>query len=62
LRADGVPIKALAQQQIDGTGWQRWSRHRTPQNPWRPGVDSVATHLVLVDQWLLREFGRTEAA
>ncbi len=61
-RADGVPINALAQQQIEGRVWQRWSRHRTPQNPWRPGIDSVATHLLLVDQWLLREFGRQVAA
>ena len=51
-RADGGPIGALATQQIQGRSWQRWSRHRTPQNPWRPGVDAIPTHLVLVDHWL----------
>lgn len=54
-RSDGRPIGALADQQIEGRTWQRWSRHRTEQNPWRPGVDDVATHLLLVDHWLRRE-------
>ena len=58
-RTDGVPIRATsAVQTIDGTPWQRWSRHRTAQNPWRPGVDSIATHLALVEHWLEREFVR----
>src|SRR5689334_11018241 len=35
-RRDGKPIAALAGDQFDGKTWQRWSRHRTPQNPWRP--------------------------
>lgn len=61
-RTDGGPIAALAAQQIQGKAWQRWSRHRTPQNPWRPGVDSVATHLVLVDHWLLKALGSAVAA
>src|SRR3972149_442349 len=39
----------------NGRDWQRWSRHRTPANPWRPGVDDLATHLGLVDEWLVRE-------
>jgi len=40
---------------VRGVSYQRWSRHRTPQNPWRPGLDSVATHLALVEEWLRRE-------
>ena len=46
---------ALANQPIEGQNWQRWSRHRTGQNPWRPGVDDISTHLQLVEHWLDRE-------
>ena len=56
LRADGKPINQLTNQSIDGKPFQRWSRHRTAQNPWRPGVDYVGTHLALVADWLEREF------
>jgi len=55
-RADGQPIARLTNQIIFGNQWQRWSRHRTSSNPWRPGVDDVASHLGLVDDWLRREF------
>ncbi len=48
-------IKQLSSQAIDGRPFQRWSRHRTPQNPWRPGLDDVASHLITVDHWLARE-------
>ena len=54
-RSDGRPIGALADDHFEGRTWQRWSRHRTGQNPWRPGVDCVATHLALVDNWFARE-------
>ena len=57
-RADGKPIGALSGQTILGENWQRWSRHRTSANPWRPGEDDVASHLSLVDEWLRREFER----
>jgi len=57
-RADGRAIGALATQTIAGVSWQRWSRHRTGANPWRPGVDDVASHLALVDEWLRREFSK----
>lgn len=56
VRIDGKQIKALANEAFDGISWQRWSRHRTPKNPWRPGVDCVETQLALVDHWLRREF------
>jgi hypothetical protein len=55
-RADCRPIGALSTMTIAGDVWQRWSRHRTPRNPWRPGIDDVASHLSLVDEWLRREF------
>ena len=56
-RLDGKVIKATqAKQQLDGKEWQRWSRHRTAQNPWRPGVDNIETHFLLINDWLEREF------
>jgi hypothetical protein len=55
-RLDGRGINNLSDQLIAGAMWQRWSRHRTQQNPWRPGIDDVASHLGLVDEWLRREF------
>lgn len=55
-REDGKPIGALSPQPISGKQFQRWSRHRTGENPWRPGVDDISTHLSLVDFWLEREF------
>ncbi len=57
-RLDGKPIGALASDKFDGNDWQRWSRHRTAANPWRPGIDCIATHLHLVKDWLIREFER----
>ncbi len=56
-RSDGRPIPALAGHALDGKTWQRWSRHRTEENPWRPGEDDVESHLLLVDYWLRREIG-----
>lgn len=55
-RTDGKGIRQLSNQGIQGKTWQRWSRHRTQQNPWRPGVDDIASHLALIDDWLRREF------
>jgi len=52
---NGHAIGAISPDIFDGKTWQRWSRHRTPQNPWRPGVDSLSTHLSLVSEWLIRE-------
>lgn len=55
-RLDSKPIGALVNQPLKNLNFQRWSRHRTPQNPWRPGIDNLQTHLLLVDYWLQREF------
>ena len=52
---DGRPIGALSTQTIAATTWQRWSRHRTTANPWRAGIDDVASHLALVDEWLQKQ-------
>ncbi|MCY4384573.1 MAG: multiubiquitin domain-containing protein [Nitrospinae bacterium] len=53
--ADGRPLNALSQDQFDGKIWQRWSRHRTPANPWRPGIDNLSTHFGLIEEWFSRE-------
>ena len=58
-RKDGRAIGATqAKQVVEGKTYQRWSRHRTAQNPWRPGVDGVDTHIFLIEDWLAREFER----
>lgn len=54
-KTDGRPINALSTETFDDKCWQRWSRHRTRENPWRPGLDNVATHLAQVSDWLKRE-------
>lgn len=54
-RIDGRAIGALSSDTFDGKSWQRWSRHRTPANPWRPGIDNLGTHFSLVQEWLARE-------
>lgn len=54
-RRDGRPIGATSPDSFDGKVWQRWSRHRTPANPWRPGVDNLSTHFALIEHWLARE-------
>jgi hypothetical protein len=54
-RTDGRAIGALTGHQIDGQQWQRWSRHRTAENAWRPGIDDLSSHMILVDYWLSRE-------
>lgn len=55
-RKDGQPINNLSDHNLDGKVFQRWSRHRTGEAPWRAGEDDVSSHLVLVDDWLAREF------
>ena len=56
-RKDGKPITATdCTQEIDGKSYQRWSRHRTAQNPWKVGCDSLETHVLLIEDWLAREF------
>jgi hypothetical protein len=56
-RTDGVPIPASENQQaLDGRTFQRWSRHRPGDEPWRPGVDDLETHLVLTRDAFADEF------
>ena len=51
----GRAIRQLSPLTIDGKSYQQWSRHRTPENPWRIGLDNVGTHLLQTDDWLQRE-------
>jgi hypothetical protein len=56
-RTDGRVIGATSTvQPIDSKNFQRWSRHRTAQNPWTPGRDNIGTHIILIEDWLDREF------
>jgi hypothetical protein len=56
LRSDGATIAcATVVQPICGVPFQRWSRHRTAAHPWKPGEDSLGTHIFLIEQWLARE-------
>jgi len=55
-RIDGKAINAVSIQPINGITYQRWSRHRTGQNPWREGVDDLSTHMALVSFWFEQEF------
>lgn len=54
----GHPIKALTSHDFNGRQWQQWSRHRTPENPWRIGVDNLSTHFAVTMEWLASEAGR----
>lgn len=53
--ANGGTIGALTIHRIEDRDYQQWSRHRTSMNPWRPGLDNIIGHLLLVDTWLRRE-------
>jgi hypothetical protein len=56
-RTDGRPIGQVEfTQSLDGRSFQRWSRHRTAEGPWVPGVDNLESHVVLVEEWFVREF------
>jgi hypothetical protein len=57
-RVDGKPINAICPDTFDGKEWQRWSRHRTGANPWRPGLDNVGTHVAAINAWLCTELDK----
>jgi hypothetical protein len=50
-RADGKTIKGVTTEQIDGKGFQRWSRHYQ----WMPGEHNLSTHVGCVEHWLASE-------
>lgn len=43
-----------AVEQLEGKGWQRWSRHRIGKSVWVPGVDDLEKHFAYVQDWLCR--------
>lgn len=52
-REDGSKINATESMiTIEGREFQRWSRHYE----WRPGIDSLRSHLIFVEEWLIKEF------
>jgi hypothetical protein len=50
-RAQGGAIAAVTETVVDGRVFQQWSRHFSPENPWRPDVDNVGTFLRLASTW-----------
>lgn len=57
IKDSGKTINNVFGQVIDGKSFQGWSRHRKP-GEWRSGVDNIATHLCLVDNWLVKDITR----
>jgi hypothetical protein len=58
-RVDGEKIGAAdVIQKVDGKDYQRWSRHRSEANPWKPGQDDLFSHITLIEDWLCREFAK----
>jgi len=50
-RKDGKQIVAAdVFQALDQKQFQRWSRHRTTDNPWVFGQDSIETHYYLIEE------------
>lgn len=43
---------------ICSKSFQRWSRHRTSQNPWRPGEDNIYSQIMLAEEMIEREVQR----
>lgn len=50
-RVDGKPIPALSLCSIVGSQFQQWSRHYTAVHPWRPNIDSIASHIRAAEEW-----------
>jgi hypothetical protein len=58
-RLDGVQIPALTNNtSIEGKSYQRWSRHRRRETPWRLGVDALGNHFEEIGYWLENEFNK----
>lgn len=54
---NGKGISCATPLVIDGKNFQQWSRHRK-HGEWVAGVDNLATHLSLVDNWLVNDLKR----
>ncbi|MEL6951086.1 MAG: multiubiquitin domain-containing protein [Pseudomonadota bacterium] len=53
---NGRPIACTQSRQlIEGSSYQRWSRHRHADTAWKPNVDSLISHVALIDEAIARE-------
>ena len=57
-KIDGKEIAALTYEEFEGKSWQRWSRHRSTESKWRPGIDSIRTHIELINEVLKLELNK----
>lgn len=57
-RIDGKQINALTDENFNGEIWQRWSRHRDASSQWKPGIDDLASHIILLEKTLINELVR----
>jgi len=58
-RIDNKPINATnATQNINGTLFQRWSRHYSRTHPYDVSKPNLGNHIYTVEDWLHREFDR----
>lgn len=55
-RGDGTPIPATSAHALESRNYQRWSRHRPTEHPWRADVDNLETHVNLTCDAFAREF------
>lgn len=57
-RSDGKAIERLTESgQFDNKKWWQWSRHYPKNTKWRPGVNTLATHISYVRHILNQEGG-----
>jgi len=55
-RTDGKGIERLTESAIfDGKKWWQWSRHYPQGTRWRPGINTLATHISYVHHILDKE-------
>jgi len=57
-RIDGKGIERITESAaFDGKKWWQWSRHYPKNTKWRPGIDTLATHISYVYSILEHEAG-----
>lgn len=57
-RSDGKGIERLTESNVfDNKKWWQWSRHYPKNTKWRPGINSLATHISYVQHILNQEAG-----
>ena len=57
-RTDGKVIPRITESTVfDGKKWWQWSRHYPRNTTWRPGINTLATHISYVYHILEQEAG-----